>query len=84
MARILEFTPRGPRFQEPLSPEQYKDVLQRRTLDTIRELVQYYRSTGHWTQECEPHTIHAIEALQVICDMLTTGEYHAKQPQSLG
>jgi hypothetical protein len=81
MARILEFKPRWHAPDEPLTPEQNLEKLRKRTLDTVRDLVSYYNSTGRWNDSCEPHVIRAIEELYIVCNKLAGAEHAESAPR---
>ena len=88
MGKVLEFAPR-----EQRTPEVVTDpfaTLKKRTLDTMRELVDYYKSTGKWdAASCDEHLIRAIDELQVVCAIVAgkitiTGANNEQQPPSVG
>jgi hypothetical protein len=81
MGKVLEFMTREQR--DPFV------VLKTRTLDTVRELVDYYKSTGKWDPaSCDEHVIHAIDELQVVCAIvagkITITGVSDEQPPSVG
>lgn len=80
MARILEFKPRRYGFVEPETQFERFDRLRTRTLATIRDLVNYYKSTDKWNPSCEPHVVRAIEELNIVCNKLAGAEYAEPAP----
>jgi hypothetical protein len=85
MARVLEFKPRTIAPVEPLSAEERLARLRKRTADTIKDLLNYYNSTGQWNKDlCDAHAIRAIEELYALCGILAATEVKHEQPPSIG
>jgi len=83
MARILEFKPREQTTTNPPTSEEALERLRKRTTDTVRDLVSYYRSTGRWNDSCESAVIAAIKELYIVCAILA-GVTYGEQPPSVG
>ena len=85
MGRVLEFKQRYQQVSdEALTPEQELEKLRKRTLDTVRDLVTYYNSTGVWNPAtCDQHVVRAIEELYAVCAILA-GAKHAEPTPSIG
>lgn len=85
MGQLLEFVPRHARTPEPtVTPLQR---LRTRTTDQVRDLVQFYNSTGKWDPAtCDLHVVRAIEELYAVCAILAAkiGDSDEQQPPSIG
>ena len=84
MGQLLEFKPRVPPPEgDPvvLTPQEKREKLRTRTLDDVRNLVVYYRSTDCWTDACEAHVITALEQLELVCEILSGGQHEQPAPR---
>ena len=80
MAKILPFRARDEDKPEP-PPVNMREDLRARTRETIRTLVEYYRSTGKWDDAaCEGHVVLALNRLTEVCDYLARGESNEQPP----
>jgi hypothetical protein len=82
MGELLEFKPRVPK---PAEPQDFTK-LYKRTLDHVRGLVDYYKSTIEWgsvEQACDPHIVRAIAELKTVCTVIA-GANNEQPTQSIG
>jgi len=83
MARILEFETRDARMarlreaetpdskpEAILTPLELYNRYNEKTLTECRILVDFYKKTGTWDEECEQRMIAVVRTLQEICGIL--------------